>query len=536
MSQPTPLVQPLLLQFQQLFFISKIVGVLPQDLDKFRHKNMLEKSRNGMFYMLGVLSVYVVLYNLLIYSFGEEDRTLKASQSTLTFVIGLFLTYIGLIMMATDQLTALFNQGQLGELYERIRVVDERLYREECLLDNNCIAKRIRIMLIMTFIFEISILVATYINLVDYTQWLSLLWIVSAVPTFINTLDKIWFAISLYALKERFEAINATLEDLVMEHEKYKTWLSGNDATTATVGNRTTDHPLQSSPPPQYDSNLEYLYKELGGIDVGSLRGSGSKNRNKVAPIAHSMNSFGESIPTPYKPQRMNTNPMINMAHESELSNATKVEEKLNNLCQVHDEICEIGKAMNGLWSYPILSLMAYGFLIFTAQLYFLYCATQFQSIPSLFRSAKNPFITVIVLVYTSGKCIYLIYLSWKTSLASKRTGISLHKCGVVADDNLLYEIVNHLSLKLLNHSVDFSACGFFTLDMETLYGVSGGITSYLIILIQFNLAAQQAKDAIQSFNSFNDTAGFVGAATEMDNESSTLYDMVTTTMMSPTY
>lgn len=82
MSQPTPLVQPLLLQFQQLFFLSKLVGVLPQDLDKFRRKNVLEKSRNGMFYLIGVLILYVILYNILIYSFGEEDRTLKASQST----------------------------------------------------------------------------------------------------------------------------------------------------------------------------------------------------------------------------------------------------------------------------------------------------------------------------------------------------------------------------------------------------------------------------------------------------------------------
>ncbi|XP_017011882.3 gustatory receptor for bitter taste 66a [Drosophila takahashii] len=522
MAQTEDTVQPLLQQFQQLFFVSKIAGILPQDLEKFRSRNLLEKSRNGMIYMLFTLLVYVVLYNILIYSFGEEDRTLKASQSTLTFVIGLFLTYIGLIMMATDQLTALRNQGRIGELYERIRLVDERLYKEKCVMDNSTIGRRIRIMLVMTVIFELSILLATYLKLVDYTQWMSLLWIVSAIPTFINTLDKIWFAVSLYALKERFEAINATLEELVTTHEKYKLWLRGDQEVAA---------PLDSSQPPQYDSNLEYLYKELGGLDMGSIgKGSG---KNKVAPVAHSMNSFGEPIdaasgkPPPH--------PLAsNMVHESELGNAAKVEEKLNNLCQVHDEICEIGKAMNELWSYPILSLMAYGFLIFTAQLYFLYCATQFQSIPSLFRSAKNPFITVIALSYTSGKCVYLIYLSWKTSQASKRTGISLHKIGVVADDNLLYEIVNHLSLKLLNHSVDFSACGFFTLDMETLYGVSGGITSYLIILIQFNLAAQQAKEAIQTFNSLNDTAGLVGAATEMDNGSSTLHDLVTTTMLTP--
>ncbi|EDX09680.1 GD13002 [Drosophila simulans] len=511
MAQAEDAVQPLLRQFHQLFFISKIAGILPQDLEKFRSRNLLEKSRNGMIYMLCTLILYVVLYNILMYSIGEEDRTLKASQSTLTFVIGLFLTYIGLIMMASDQLTALRNQGRIGELYERIRLVDERLYKEGCVMDNSTIGRRIRIMLIMTVIFELSILLSTYVKLV------------SAIPTFINTLDKIWFAVSLYALKERFEAINATLEELVDTHEKHKLWLQGNQEVPP---------PLDSSQPPQYDSNLEYLYKELGGMDIGfigksSVSGSG---KNKVAPVAHSMNSFGEAIDAASRkppPPPLATN----MVHESELGNAAKVEEKLNNLCQVHDEICEIGKALNELWSYPILSLMAYGFLIFTAQLYFLYCATQYQSIPSLFRSAKNPFITVIALSYTSGKCVYLIYLSWKTSQASKRTGISLHKCGVVADDNLLYEIVNHLSLKLLNHSVDFSACGFFTLDMETLYGVSGGITSYLIILIQFNLAAQQAKEAIQTFNSLNDTAGLVGAATDMDNISSTLHDFVTTTM-----
>ncbi|EDW30029.1 GL22553 [Drosophila persimilis] len=164
-----PMVQPLLKEFQLLFYISKIAGILPQDLEKFRTKNVLEKSRNGMVYMLAMLIVYVLLYNILIYSFGEEDRTLKASQSTLTFVIGLFLTYIGLIMMGTDQLTALRNQGRIGELYERIRHVDERLYKEKCVVDNSHIGGRIRFMLIMTFLFELSILLATYIKLVDYT-------------------------------------------------------------------------------------------------------------------------------------------------------------------------------------------------------------------------------------------------------------------------------------------------------------------------------------------------------------------------------
>lgn len=176
-------------------------------------------------------------------------------------------------MMVSDQLTALRNQGRIGELYERIRLVDERLYKEGCVMDNSTIGRRIRIMLIMTVIFELSILVSTYVKLVDYSQWMSLLWIVSAIPTFINTLDKIWFAVSLYALKERFEAINATLEELVDTHEKHKLWLRGNQEVPP---------PLDSSQPPQYDSNLEYLYKELGGMDIGSIGKSSVSGSGKT--------------------------------------------------------------------------------------------------------------------------------------------------------------------------------------------------------------------------------------------------------------
>jgi gustatory receptor len=39
---------------------------------------------------------------------------------------------------------------------------------------------------------------------------------------------------------------------------------------------------------------------------------------------------------------------------------------------------------------------------------------------------------------------------------------------------------------------LNFTACGFFDLDMETIYAITGAITSYLIILIQFNLAGMK--------------------------------------------
>lgn len=51
-----------------------------------------------------------------------------------------------------------------------------------------------------------------------------------------------------------------------------------------------------------------------------------------------------------------------------------KMDKKLINLCRAHDEICEIAKQVNRMFSFQMLITMAYGFMSITAQFYFLYC------------------------------------------------------------------------------------------------------------------------------------------------------------------
>lgn len=107
----------------------------------------------------------------------------------------------------------------------------------------------------------------------------------------------------------------------------------------------------------------------------------------------------------------------------------------------------------------------------------------------------------------------------WKTKYDARKTGVYLHKLAHIVDEVHFYNVVNHLSLKLLNHQLNFTACGFFDLDMTTIYAVrwnldnvlkslyfilfnscfqiAGAITSYLIILVQFNLAAVRTKPKI---------------------------------------
>lgn len=192
---------------------------------------------------------------------------------TLTFVIGIFLTYIGLGMMITDQWSALRNQSKTDELYERIRAVDEQLMKEQIIVDSSKTAKSILLMIVLTVGCELIILISTYITLVDYKDWKSILWLFSCFPTLYNSLDKIWFVSTLSALKHRFFVINTALEDMVESHERLNRWTeNGGDGQVfkrPSVANVSID------------PSLEYLYKELTHMEAVKAY---NMARNKISP------------------------------------------------------------------------------------------------------------------------------------------------------------------------------------------------------------------------------------------------------------
>lgn len=289
---------------------------------------------------------------------------------TLTFVIGIFLTYIGLVMMTTDQLSALRNQNKVGQIYERIRTVDEKLFKEGYMVNNSMLQSRTKILILLSFAFEITIMLSTFITLIE-RKWISLLWVFSCVPTLFNSLDKIWFAITLHALQERFSTINNALNDMVLEHQKYKSTFKTEHLMKSAKDQDTCGAKLLITD--VSNKNLDFFYAELNKAD--NLRYKIGKSR--IKPLANSLNNFNTHFLESKNIDQMKSH--LKIMPESELNNLRKVEIKLNNFCQLHDEICEIGKVLNELWSYSILVLMAHGFLIFTAQLYFLYCATQNQ-------------------------------------------------------------------------------------------------------------------------------------------------------------
>ncbi|XP_021930650.1 putative gustatory receptor 28a isoform X3 [Zootermopsis nevadensis] len=63
--------------------------------------------------------------------------------------------------------------------------------------------------------------------------------------------------------------------------------------------------------------------------------------------------------------------------------------------------------------------------------------------------------------------------------------------CGFFPLDFTLLHSLEVFSLQLLHRKVHFTACGIFPLDFTLLYSIFGAVTTYLVILIQFQLSIE---------------------------------------------
>uniref|UniRef100_A0A182NAA5 Gustatory receptor n=1 Tax=Anopheles dirus TaxID=7168 RepID=A0A182NAA5_9DIPT len=488
---------------QVLFYISSIFGVIPYSLWAFAKRQVLQLSIFGNVWVTCSLVVYTTLYHVATTNYVKNDW---GSQKTLTNAIGIFIIYMEPMMMATDMVAGMMNQKRLTQCFDRIARVDNHLFSEGIVL-NNLRVRRTSIVLLLLMLFFEAIITgysfAVFEN--EFTLW-SMIWFITTIPTALNSVCRIWYVMLVSAIRQRFNAMNAHMNASALGILSYKEQFVG-----------------------EYDADiteipLDYLEKEIFTVYTQRRKQLAATPPKKPTAKIIAVKPFQEKQPEspPTKPIVPTRNSAIHPWPEtaglgpaqeylpSDLRQKLKIEQRLDNklilICRTHDELCEIGKVINRMYSVQMLVAMAHGFVAITAQFYFLYCGLTGQEVPILFRSAEVIVLSLTYISYTALKCIVPIFVCWKTRTDSQRTGIEMHYLANVVDECHCYEVVNHLSLKLLNHHLNFSACGFFDLDMTTLYAITGAITSYLIILIQFNLAAIQ-KSSSNSTVASNSTA-----------------------------
>ncbi|XP_015432847.1 PREDICTED: putative gustatory receptor 28b [Dufourea novaeangliae] len=160
-------------------------------------------------------------------------------------------------------------------------------------------------------------------------------------------------------------------------------------------------------------------------------------------------------------------------------------------LRDIHDNLCDLSTEVSRFYSMP--ALIAITFLFFT-----LLYNTYYLLEPLI---VDNSILDLMPMVNTILWLIFLLYplvlLTTKiTNIMDKiqETGVFVHILLKCAIDRETKSELREFSLQLLHRNIKFTANGYFSLDNTLLQSIVSAVTTYLVILIQFQMGSSCYK------------------------------------------
>lgn len=258
-------------------------------------------------------------------------------------------------MLALDMIATLINQRHLIRCIQRLESIDSKLAEENVTINYKPLQRLSICLIIIIFCRKLLMILFGYFvfGLNVFQLWCMY------VPIFVSILSKVWFVLIVSNIRKKFEAINSNLDEMGDSLRTTKA-----RSLPSEISHFNNDDKLSQV---TSDFVADFLRREIvskpksrfAQISAKSTKTIDSSLGGKLLDASLSRTLKGRF------PLTTNTGPSI----------GDKYENRLINLCFIHDEICEIASIANYMFSFQMLMLMAYGFLGITAQLYFVYCS-----------------------------------------------------------------------------------------------------------------------------------------------------------------
>ncbi|KAJ9588173.1 hypothetical protein L9F63_018437, partial [Diploptera punctata] len=176
-------------------------------------------------------------------------------------------------------------------------------------------------------------------------------------------------------------------------------------------------------------------------------------------------------------------------------------EAKIIKLQKVHSSLYDVAELVKSCFGLPILFELTF---IFGSLIQSLYNSllTSLQ-LDNLGTHAGSGEAVGLFLSWSVVRMIKMMCITTSCQMASNeanRTGILIQK--LLLGSNGDSKTLRNFSQQLLHYKLNFTACGFFTLDATLLYSLAGAVTTYLVILLQFQFVASSALK-VNATNSF---------------------------------
>lgn len=274
---------PILDSLNYLFYVSKVFGMIPYSLAGYVTKRQFKLSQLGnVFCVLSGLH-YIIQYHILTES-SMLAKDAENSIGTLTTVIGIFIIYMEPLLMAIDVLAGLINQKSLVTIFDRLQEIDDKLGKENILLNYRIITRYSIIFLFIAFVGEVTLALFNLLEFQsDFFSFHSLWWLISCIPLFNNCVAKTWFLILIILVQQRLRAINAYL------NETKRIFLEKKMRGVNTVGSNLKKDNL-------FMENIGYLEKEIfstRNMKIKSGNAWGWDDKSGMTNKVNDINIFG---------------------------------------------------------------------------------------------------------------------------------------------------------------------------------------------------------------------------------------------------
>ncbi|XP_029179003.1 gustatory receptor for sugar taste 43a-like, partial [Nylanderia fulva] len=165
--------------------------------------------------------------------------------------------------------------------------------------------------------------------------------------------------------------------------------------------------------------------------------------------------------------------------------------DRISQLLTVHSSLCDTVSLINSAYGVVILVITITCLIHLVITPSFLIMEADITREP-LFVAVKG-----LWCVFHTWKLLIIVQPTYTTTMQGKKTAILISQLLTVSHDREGTKQLEIFSLQLLHRPLEFSACGLFTLDRTLVTSIAGAVTTYLVILIQF----QKDDDTKGSFD-----------------------------------
>ncbi|XP_055543746.1 putative gustatory receptor 28b [Wyeomyia smithii] len=168
-----------------------------------------------------------------------------------------------------------------------------------------------------------------------------------------------------------------------------------------------------------------------------------------------------------------------------------RVATDLNKLAYLHQDVTTVTKMIVKTLDYSLLLVILWCFLITIAGIFYTYTSL----VMDIRDNVKLSFIKYChsfgVSFFQALQFYYIVSGSALLTKRAEKTGVVVNRFFKTDIDERTERTINMFSMGLLHQTYSVENFGMFKVDFTLMYSMVGTITSYLIIMVQFQLSNQ---------------------------------------------